>query len=177
MGVDQRASRARILEGAVALLSSGQCADLTVEVLARSLRMSKGTLYRNFQSKDHILVALVMEACESAEAESDWARAGGTAAQQLTELAAVIERAAILGDGRRLAVRAAIGVMPAAAPAAAPADTERIMHALEKSRGRIEGPFGAAAALRVNPNTLRSRLRKLGIDWARYRNPKETLSP
>lgn len=97
MALDQRASRARILEGALTLLSTGQCADLTVEALARYLKMSKGTLYRNFQSKDHILIALVVEACEAAEAESDWAKAGGTAAQQLTELAAVIGRyAAVL---------------------------------------------------------------------------------
>jgi transcriptional regulator with GAF, ATPase, and Fis domain len=41
--------------------------------------------------------------------------------------------------------------------------------ALERSLGRIEGPFGAARALGVNPHTLRARMRKLGIDWSRFR--------
>lgn len=44
-----------------------------------------------------------------------------------------------------------------------------IEDALRRSRGRIEGPFGAALALRVNPHTLRSRMRRLGIDWAAFR--------
>ena len=35
--------------------------------------------------------------------------------------------------------------------------------------GRVEGPFGAARLLGVNPHTLRSRMRKLGIDWTQYR--------
>jgi transcriptional regulator with GAF, ATPase, and Fis domain len=41
--------------------------------------------------------------------------------------------------------------------------------ALERTRGRIEGPRGAAAQLGINPHTLRSRMRKLGIAWAQYR--------
>jgi len=41
--------------------------------------------------------------------------------------------------------------------------------ALERTRGRIEGPRGAAALLRINPYTLRSKMRKLGIDWGRFR--------
>lgn len=41
--------------------------------------------------------------------------------------------------------------------------------ALRTTRGRIEGPFGAAELLRVNPHTLRARMRKLGIDWSRFR--------
>ncbi len=87
------------------------------------------------------------------------------------ELAAVIERAAILGDGRGLAVTAALGVLPAAPTGVAigAEDRDAIVGALTRSHGRIEGPFGAAAALRVNANTLRSRMRRLGIDWAAYR--------
>jgi transcriptional regulator with GAF, ATPase, and Fis domain len=84
------------------------------------------------------------------------------------ELAAVIERAAILGDGRRLAVAAALGVLPLS-PAPARDERGAILEALTHSRGRIEGPFGAAAAMDVNANTLRSRMRRLGIDWASYR--------
>ncbi|HTY17896.1 MAG TPA: sigma 54-interacting transcriptional regulator [Myxococcota bacterium] len=41
--------------------------------------------------------------------------------------------------------------------------------ALERTRGRIEGSRGAAALLRVNPYTLRSKMRKLAIDWSRFR--------
>jgi len=111
------------------------------------------------------------------------------------ELAAVIERAAILGHGRRLEVQAALGVggpaRPSAPPpAAGPVDIlpaapvprplppdvtideamrRHIETALERTRGRIEGPRGAAAQLGINPHTLRSRMRKLGIAWAQYR--------
>ena len=41
--------------------------------------------------------------------------------------------------------------------------------ALARCRGRIEGPRGAAALLGINPYTLRSRMRKLGVDWRRIR--------
>jgi transcriptional regulator with GAF, ATPase, and Fis domain len=41
--------------------------------------------------------------------------------------------------------------------------------ALADCFGRVEGPFGAARRLGINPHTLRARMRKLGIDWARYR--------
>ena len=37
-------------------------------------------------------------------------------------------------------------------------------------RGRIEGPDGAARLLTINPHTLRARMRKLGIDWKKFRN-------
>jgi transcriptional regulator with GAF, ATPase, and Fis domain len=41
--------------------------------------------------------------------------------------------------------------------------------ALTATRGRIEGRNGAAALLEINPHTLRAKMRKLGIDWARFR--------
>jgi len=100
------------------------------------------------------------------------------------ELAAVIERAAILGDGRHLELAAALGPRPAgprptpaalpSEPAPAPTSLESAMRrhieeALTKSRGRIEGEQGAAHLLGINPHTLRARMRKLGIDWQRYR--------
>jgi transcriptional regulator with GAF, ATPase, and Fis domain len=47
-----------------------------------------------------------------------------------------------------------------------------IVDALERTRGRVEGVHGAAALLGINPHTLRSRMRKLGIDWSRYRAPQ-----
>lgn len=37
-------------------------------------------------------------------------------------------------------------------------------------KGRIEGPGAAAELLGINPHTLRSRMRKLGIDWSRFRS-------
>jgi hydrogenase-4 transcriptional activator len=148
------------------------------------------------------------------------------------ELASVIERAAILGNGRQLMVAAALGTstatrrgppagatmssrvaaaqqtsawpsspsfgQPPPSPAygqapqswsqppqpawyAAPppsqpplpsldeAMVQHINEALAATYGRIEGPFGAAARLKINPHTLRARMRKLGIDWQKYR--------
>jgi transcriptional regulator with GAF, ATPase, and Fis domain len=41
--------------------------------------------------------------------------------------------------------------------------------ALQAAKGRIEGPQGAAQLLKVNPHTLRARMRKLGLDWSKYR--------
>ena len=41
--------------------------------------------------------------------------------------------------------------------------------ALERARGKIEGPGGAAALLDINPHTLRARMRKLGVAWSQYR--------
>ena len=54
-------------------------------------------------------------------------------------------------------------------------DTSMASHiesALAATRGRIEGPNGAAILLGINPHTLRARMRKLGIDWSRFRRPR-----
>ena len=111
------------------------------------------------------------------------------------ELAAVIERAAILGAGRVLRVAAALGAnaptaTPAPSPAAAPlgsaalgtldeAMRQHIELALLACAGRIEGSRGVAAVLRINPHTLRARMRKLKIDWSRFRGavPASTSTP
>ncbi len=112
------------------------------------------------------------------------------------ELGSVIDRAVILGGGRRLEVAKALGtagaqgvtapafapaesapaLAPAPAPGQAPAITpldeamaRHIRAALAAAQGRIEGPYGAARLLRINPHTLRARMRKLGIDWKAYR--------
>jgi transcriptional regulator with GAF, ATPase, and Fis domain len=102
------------------------------------------------------------------------------------ELATVIDRAAILGDGERLEVSTALGASPIRrvplasdarvhAPGAAAvlplADAMRahIESALVATRGKIEGARGAAALLRINPHTLRARMRKLDLDWSRFR--------
>jgi transcriptional regulator with GAF, ATPase, and Fis domain len=49
--------------------------------------------------------------------------------------------------------------------------TQQTTAALQATRGRIEGPAGAALMLGINPHRLRGRMRKLGIDWRRYRRP------
>ena len=99
------------------------------------------------------------------------------------EFASVIERAAILGDGRRLEVARALGVAPVRTPVPvmpmsadpapllplASATRQHIEAALTKSHGRVEGPFGAARLLDMNPHTLRSKMRKLGIDGKAFR--------
>jgi len=48
-----------------------------------------------------------------------------------------------------------------------------VEEALRRSRGRIEGPRGAAALLHVNPHTLRAKMRRLRIDWSRFRPDAE----
>jgi transcriptional regulator with GAF, ATPase, and Fis domain len=42
-------------------------------------------------------------------------------------------------------------------------ERESIMAALERANSRISGAGGAAALLGINPNTLASRMRSLGI--------------
>jgi hydrogenase-4 transcriptional activator len=97
------------------------------------------------------------------------------------ELAAVIDRAAILGDGHFLDVADALGVGPGpTAPARVqPSDgggelvtldeamRRHITAALERTEGRIEGKRGAAALLGMNPSTLRARMRVLGVERGR----------
>jgi transcriptional regulator with GAF, ATPase, and Fis domain len=98
------------------------------------------------------------------------------------EVAAVMERAVILSDGHRLEVARALGPLPpprvgapdppAEATAAFDLDAAMAAHiesALARTRGRIEGEHGAAILLGINPHTLRARMRKLGIDWRRFR--------
>jgi AcrR family transcriptional regulator len=85
-------SRERILHGANAILDSGDYASLTVDVLARSLHMSKSTLYKYFSSKEDVIVALVRSACDDAEKELDRAVRRSGAPEQLKEVAAVIGR-------------------------------------------------------------------------------------
>ncbi|MCU0833917.1 MAG: sigma 54-interacting transcriptional regulator [Chromatiaceae bacterium] len=103
------------------------------------------------------------------------------------ELSAVLERAAILGNGGPLQIATALGVGRAPAPTVAvglergeeagetldAAARRHIEAALADCLGRVEGPFGAARRLGINPHTLRSRMRRLGIDWRRFRGPSQ----
>ena len=95
------------------------------------------------------------------------------------ELEHVIERAVLLADGEELTIdlppgghdgpRREPGLGPEPAPAGGPllslADMERahIQRALHHTRGVIEGQHGAAAILRINASTLRSRMKKFGL--------------
>ena len=110
------------------------------------------------------------------------------------ELASVIERAAILGEGRRLDVAGALGAPVRSATPASPSPPAyqapgaatgpistldeamrvHIERALTAAGGRVEGSQGAAAMLGINPHTLRSRMRKLGVDWKRYRGVQDS---
>jgi hydrogenase-4 transcriptional activator len=105
------------------------------------------------------------------------------------ELTAVIDRAVILGQGRSLEIATALGVTPdlgvlpwrasnattvlqPTAPAPVSLDVMMQQHieaALVATHGRVEGPHGAARLLQINPHTLRGRMRKLGINWRRFR--------
>jgi hydrogenase-4 transcriptional activator len=85
------------------------------------------------------------------------------------ELIAVIERAAIVGEGDHLDLATALGTVRPRPTPGPDGDRGALEDVLARCLGRIEGPFGAAAALGVNPHTLRSRLRRLGVDWSRYR--------
>ena len=44
-----------------------------------------------------------------------------------------------------------------------------IEQALLATSGQIEGSKGAAKLLKINPHTLRAKMRKLGIHWDRFR--------
>jgi DNA-binding NtrC family response regulator len=108
----------------------------------------------------------------------------------IRELQAVIDRAVILGRGSKLDITTALGIgfgqryQPTPEsdepPPASTADTNRIEslnesmkkhieRALMASRGQIEGKRGAAETLRINPHTLRAKMRKLGIRWSDFR--------
>jgi len=107
----------------------------------------------------------------------------------IRELATVIDRAAILGNGARLEIAKALGFDTGAANPKGPSqrqgdayqgsidrfsslDAAMLRHieaALRRTNGRIEGPYGAAKLLGINPHTLRARMRKLHIDWKGYR--------
>jgi transcriptional regulator with GAF, ATPase, and Fis domain len=50
---------------------------------------------------------------------------------------------------------------------------QHIESALVLAQGVIEGANGAAALLKINPHTLRAKMRKLGINWSKFRRLPE----
>ena len=84
------------------------------------------------------------------------------------ELENVVERAMILSTGDTLQLPS--GVIPvrrqkknSTLRSLAEVETEHIRTVLDHTNGVIAGPQGAAKILDMNPNTLRSRMEKLGI--------------
>jgi transcriptional regulator with GAF, ATPase, and Fis domain len=95
----------------------------------------------------------------------------------IRELENVIERAVILSPATQLEVEPATLRAPAPAPTAGPervggaaamtmAEHERqhVLAALAQTRWVIDGPRGAAKLLGLHPNTLRSRMKRLGLE-------------
>ena len=88
------------------------------------------------------------------------------------ELENIVERAAIAATGSNVDIDPNWLSTPSPeAEANGFRDVERrtIEEALRRARGRIYGPAGAAALLRLKPTTLYGKMRKLGIDrdgWA-----------
>jgi len=111
MAVQRRSpSRHEILHGAAEILNSGVYGDLTVDSLARHLKMSKSTLYKHFASKEALIIALVEKVCgETEEQVRQWIQTANVgpkeALERLAELwaehAKRIPRAVIL-QRRRL---------------------------------------------------------------------------
>jgi transcriptional regulator with GAF, ATPase, and Fis domain len=96
------------------------------------------------------------------------------------ELENVVERELILNKGEPLTFRLLAGVDETCPPetlAGLPEelfnlDKVNAMHiqrALQKAKGIVHGPGGAAAILGINPSTLRSKMKKLGIPYGRKR--------
>jgi formate hydrogenlyase transcriptional activator len=90
------------------------------------------------------------------------------------ELQNVIERAAVLARGPVLEIEK--GLLPTGPVSGLDAEGSVTLEELERSHiraalkstgGIVEGPHGAASILGLHPNTLRSRIRRLGIERGR----------
>jgi transcriptional regulator with GAF, ATPase, and Fis domain len=88
------------------------------------------------------------------------------------ELRNVIEHGVIVTSGNTLQVPLLIDGTPGVQPpqTLASAEREHILATLEKSAWRIKGAGGAAAILGLNPSTLYSRMKKLGIPGHRVKD-------
>jgi transcriptional regulator with GAF, ATPase, and Fis domain len=81
------------------------------------------------------------------------------------ELRNVVERAVIVATGPRVSLELPASNHPPASRAMTLEDVERehILHVLRLRGWRIRGANGAAVVLGLNPSTLESRMKKLGI--------------
>jgi formate hydrogenlyase transcriptional activator len=93
------------------------------------------------------------------------------------ELENVLERAVILSAGPLLDVDPEVLEVPSlevqgtVAGSLEEIEKSHILHVLGKTRWVIEGSQGAAAILGLHPNTLRSRLKKLGLSRPAHEEP------
>jgi PAS domain S-box-containing protein len=97
----------------------------------------------------------------------------------IRELQNVIERAVIIADSETLAIDEQWlgGRPPAASPVVSPPVSTLVTHekqvieaALRESKGRVSGPFGAAARLGVPSSTLESKIKALKIDKRHFKS-------
>jgi len=97
----------------------------------------------------------------------------------IRELQNVIERAVIVCDSDTLSIDARwlsgrASAVPPAAPLSAGTLAAHAMDAIEaaltESKGRVSGPFGAAARLGVPASTLESKIKTLRIDKRRFKS-------
>jgi len=103
----------------------------------------------------------------------------------IRELQNVIERAVVLANGSTLTIDPEVLGMSSPPPEAArklaapsatmpplsslnDAERHHIARVLRETGGVIEGPSGAARILNLHPNTLRSRMKKLGVTRTRH---------
>jgi formate hydrogenlyase transcriptional activator len=105
----------------------------------------------------------------------------------IRELQNVVERAVILCDGEEFAVdeswlkpeshqpsgptAASPSVLAEGQRALAQREKEMIEAALAACKGRVSGPFGAAARLAIPRQTLDSRIKALNINKHRFKTP------
>ena len=92
----------------------------------------------------------------------------------IRELENILERAVILATGPTLDLDPDTLAAPSPAPAAKPylsleaVERDHILTVLHESNWVIDGPRGAARILGLHPNTLRNRLKKLGLTRASH---------
>jgi formate hydrogenlyase transcriptional activator len=90
----------------------------------------------------------------------------------IRELQNVVERGVILSEDETFSVDDSwftrkpreSSIVPGTLPALADREVEMITAALAESQGRIGGPSGAAAKLKIPRQTLESKIRRLGIN-------------
>lgn len=102
------------------------------------------------------------------------------------ELASVIDRSAILGNGKKLEIANALGLSNTKQiiiMQKSKNETEEFLtlneynkryieYVLSRTNGKIDGKDGCAEILKVNPNTLRAKMRKLGINYKSFKRKK-----
>ncbi|MFY9221160.1 MAG: helix-turn-helix domain-containing protein, partial [Blastocatellia bacterium] len=90
----------------------------------------------------------------------------------IRELENIVERALILSEGHILEIEEDFLLLPKLSSVKSNSkvnkslediEKEHILKVLEQVGWVIEGTQGAATILKINPNTLRSRMKKLGI--------------